>query len=161
MSFFCFTPFSQFSYFFTYFCTFCFYIFMLLFNCHPSFDSDWRCCQNVVSCHLCLLLENIIIVVIIYHYYYPQNLGSPNSDAACCRFCSIYSSVLLWPIIFLLIIMISVKWHYHQNIIITHRIFSAGSHRLKLITWYKTGWWLSDDIHCPIWYLSSDFILKE
>ena len=43
----------------------------------------------------------------------------------------------------------------------THWIISACSHWIKLITWYKIGWWLSDDIPRPIWYPSSDFISTE
>ena len=47
------------------------------------------------------------------------------------------------------------------NIFITHRIISAFSHWIKLITWYKTGRWISEDIRRQIWYPSSDFISTE
>lgn len=42
------------------------------------------------------------------------------------------------------------------NQVITNRKIFADSHWIKLITWYKFGRWLLEDIHCSIWYLSSE-----
>ena len=41
------------------------------------------------------------------------------------------------------------------------QLICAGYHEIKLITWYKIGWWLSDNICHLIWYSSSDLISNK
>ena len=60
-----------------------------------------------------------------------------------------------------LLFTLKYTWLAGMYIFINHRTISAGSHWIKLITWYKIGRWISEDFRHPIWYPSSDFISTE
>jgi len=62
------------------------------------------------------------------------------------HFHNIINNLLLFIYLLLMILswVITIQSKYiYTYIFITHRIISSGSHWIKLIKWYKIGWWIS------------------
>ena len=95
--------------------------------------------------HFAKVSEEEIVAINEAAFFYPSDLVNTKTSTPQSR----------WKVVD--IYLDALRWLY----IITHKIISEGSHLIKLITRYKIGRWLSDDIHRPIWYLSSDFNSME